>query len=90
MTFTRPPCLLLSKLVPRAAVRSTAHAHLEFNITFGLLNNAWRSANFEFTRVVLKPAQSLLGVICDGANLDLFCKAKIIQLFKLFSSKHSA
>ena len=39
MTFTRPPCLLLSKLVPRAAVRSTAHAHIEFNITFGLLNN---------------------------------------------------
>ena len=54
----------------------------------GLLNNG--EVRILSLRAWFWRAQSLLGVICDGANLDLFCKAKIIQLFKLFSSKHSA
>ena len=79
---------VLSKLVPSAAVRSTAHAHLEFNVTFGLLNNG--EVRILSLRAWFWRAQSLLGVICEGANLNLFCKAKIIQLFKLFSLKYSA
>ena len=36
--FFRPPCLLLMKLVPRAAVRSLTHAYPTFNVTWVLWN----------------------------------------------------
>ena len=54
--FFRPPCLLLMKLVLRAAVRSLTHAYPTFNVTWVLWNKG-------------KVRNSCLGA-CFGSNIE--------------------